>query len=671
MIVGTVAAAGHGAMLPAFSILFGDIITSGGEGTQTGDADRLLEEMETLAIKLIILSAVAAVLAFLQVFCWSLAATRQGARIRSLYVESLFRQDAAWYDAQDSGELTARVASDVDLMTLGMGPKVGYAVQYFSSFVTGLSIGFAYGWALTLVILAVVPILAAGGAAYAKVMADSTLAGQTAYAKAGCVAAEALGLIRTVAAFGSEEHEAVRYEGHLRSAAATGKRRAILTGAAMAVTFFTLLDAYALAFWVGNKLVRRGDMLPGEVMTVFFCILIGAMGIGQVQPSISSLNAARGCAPRVFDIIDRVSAIDPLDEAGGEIPETPVKGDLALVDVDFTYPTRPDDLILQQLSLSVSRGQTLALVGTSGSGKSTAIQLLERLYDPAASSGTVLLDGVDVRTLNVRWLRSTIGYVFQMPTLFSLSIRDNIALGAGVTVRVDPVSGRRTIDAATVMEEDVIEAAKTANAHGFISRLPDGYDTMLGARGALLSGGQKQRVALARALVRRPSILLLDEATSALDSASERAVQVGLRRAALGRTTVAIAHRLSTICDADVIAVMGEGGRVTERGTHAQLMALPGGTYRHLVELQSVVKETVAQRAARKATRAAAVDGSGDDANYGSGSTVVDAPTDDDEAVASAGAAAVSSSEDASEATQPVDKGVFFRALRANAREWH
>ena len=209
--------------------------------------------------------------------------------------------------------------------------------------------------------------------------------------------------------------------------------------------------------------------------------------------------------------------------------------------------------------------------------QSTAIQLLERLYDPAASSGTVLLDGVDVRTLNVRWLRSTIGYVSQMPTLFSLSIRDNIALGAGVTVRVDPVSGRRTIDAATVTEADVIEAAKTANAHAFISRLPDGYDTMLGARGTLLSGGQKQRVALARALVRRPSILLLDEATSALDSASERAVQVGLLRAAHGCTTVAIAHRLSTICDADVIAVMGEGGRVTERGTHAQLMRVRGG----------------------------------------------------------------------------------------------
>eukprot|EP00168_Porphyra_purpurea_P014087 TRINITY_DN398_c0_g1_i12.p1 TRINITY_DN398_c0_g1~~TRINITY_DN398_c0_g1_i12.p1 ORF type:complete len:1012 (-),score=414.00 TRINITY_DN398_c0_g1_i12:176-3211(-) len=437
----------------------------------------------------------------------------------------------------------------------------------------------------------------------------------------------------------------------------------------MALAFFTMLDAYALAFWVGNRLVRRGDMLPGEVMTVFFCVLIGAMGIGQVQPSIGALNAARGCAPRIFDIIDRASAIDPLDEAAGEVPEAPVKGDLALVDVDFTYPTR-DDRTLQRLSLSVSRGQTLALVGASGCGKSTAIQLLERLYDPAETSGTVLLDGVDVRTLNVRWLRSTIGYVSQMPTLFSLSIRDNIALGAGVTVRVDPASGRRTLDAATVTEEDIIEAAKTANAHGFISRLPDGYDTMLGARGALLSGGQKQRVALARALVRRPRILLLDEATSALDSASERAVQVGLRRAAHGRTTVAIAHRLSTICDADAIAVMDDGGRVVERGTHAELMALPGGTYRRLVELQSVVKETTAQRAARKAARAAADGGVGGDTDDFSGSTVVDAPTEDDEAVASAGAGALSAAEEAAEPPVPVDKGVFFRALRANAREW-
>lgn len=367
--VGVVCAIGHGTMLPLFTILFGDIISAGGRGDQVGDAaTKMLDDMEELAIKLLILAAVSAVLAFFQVFCFSLAATRQGGRIRKLYLRSLFRQEITWYDTQDTGELTSRVASDVDLMTLGMGPKVAYALQYAASFVSGLIIAFAYGWELTLVVLAVVPILMISGAAYAKAMSDATLAGQAAYAKAGGVAQEVLGLIRTVAAFGSEEQEALRYEGHLRHAAAVAKRRALLTGAAMAVTFLVIIDAYALAFWVGNRLVRRGNMEAGATFTVFFSVLIGAMGVGQAQPSLSAMNAARGSAPRIFGQIDRDSAIDPLDEAAGAVLDT-VAGDLALVDVDFTYPTRQGELILRQLSLSVSRGQTLALVGASGCGK--------------------------------------------------------------------------------------------------------------------------------------------------------------------------------------------------------------------------------------------------------------------------------------------------------------
>ncbi|KAK1861869.1 hypothetical protein I4F81_004448 [Pyropia yezoensis] len=660
--VGVFCAVGHGTMLPLFTILFGDIISAGGRGDQVGDAAiGILDEMEELAIKLLILAAVAAVLAFFQVFCFSLAATRQGGRIRRLYLRSLFRQEAAWYDTQDTGELTTRVASDVDIMTLGMGPKVAYFLQYAASFVAGLVIAFAHGWQLTLVVLAVVPLLMISGAAYAKAMADGTLAGQAAYAKAGGVAQEVLGLIRTVAAFGSEEQEALRYEGHLRRAAATAKRRAALTGAAMAVTFLIMMDAYALAFWVGNRFVRRGDMQAGDTFTVFFSVLIGAMGVGQAQPSVSAINAARGAAPRIFEQIDRDSPIDPLDEEAGAVLET-VAGDLALVNVDFTYPTRQGELILRQLSLSVSRGQTLALVGASGCGKSTAIQLLERLYDPG--SGSVQLDGVDLRHLNVAWLRAQIGYVSQMPTLFSLTIRENIALGAGVTVKVDPATGKRSIRRAVVSDEDVVAAATTANAHDFISRLPDGYDTVLGARGALLSGGQKQRIAIARALVRNPAVLLLDEATSALDSASERAVQVGLQRAAQGRTTIAIAHRLSTICDADVIVVLGAEGRVMERGSHAELMA-KGGTYHRLVELQNVVDETDEQRDARKAaTRAAPA---ADRPGSPSSDTGVDADEDADGSTAAL--AAPADTEDA-EPEPVVDKGVLARALRANAREW-
>ncbi|KAK1866852.1 hypothetical protein I4F81_009364 [Pyropia yezoensis] len=241
--LGIVCAIGHDTMLPVWSVLFGDIISAGGRGDQVGDAAiELLDEMEELAIKLLILAAVAAVLAFFQVFCFSLAATRQGGRIRRLYLRSLFRQEAAWYDTQDSGELTSRVASDVDLMTLGMGPKVAYFLQYTASFVSGLVIAFVHGWQLTLVVLAVVPILMISGSAYTKAMAEGTLASQAAYAKAGGVAQEVLSLIRAVAAFGSEEQEALRYESHLQRAAAVAKRPALVTTAAMAVTFPFLLE---------------------------------------------------------------------------------------------------------------------------------------------------------------------------------------------------------------------------------------------------------------------------------------------------------------------------------------------------------------------------------------------------------------------------------------------
>lgn len=295
----------------------------------------------------------------------------------------------------------------------------------------------------------------------------------------------------------------------------------------------------------------------------------------------------------MYEVIRRKSQIDPLDEEEGKVLNS-VQGNIEFQQVDFNYPTRNVDeledddtrpFVLHGFNLRIQAGSSQALVGSSGCGKSTTVRLLERFYD--VDNGQVLFDGVDVRELNVRWLRSQIGYVGQMPTLFMLSIRENISLGAAMEAVDDGDSGNTVLKRKEVTEAEIIEAAKKANAHNFIMKLPEKYGTVLGERGAMLSGGQKQRICLARALVRNPKILLLDESTSALDAQSERIVQDALEAASEGRTTVTIAHRLSTVKNADVISVIDKG-TVTESGTHQDLISLEGGAYKTLVEFQNV-----------------------------------------------------------------------------------
>jgi len=253
-------------------------------------------------------------------------------------------------------------------MQRGMGDKVPYFMQYMATFVTGVTIALVTGWKMTFVVLAAVPALVLSGAIFAKTLSEATMQGQAAYSKAGGIAEEVLGLIRTVAAFGSEEQEARRYDEQLEVAARDAKKRVHVSGLGMGVTFFIILCTYALAFWFGNKQVRNGSIASGDVLTVLFSVIIGAMGIGQGQPAVNAFNAARGCAPRIFAVIDRVSAIDPLDDEAGEVLDD-VQGNLALEAVEFTYPTRQGETILSKMSVSVQRGQTLALVGPSGCGK--------------------------------------------------------------------------------------------------------------------------------------------------------------------------------------------------------------------------------------------------------------------------------------------------------------
>ncbi|KAB0339976.1 hypothetical protein FD754_023504 [Muntiacus muntjak] len=288
---------------------------------------------------------------------------------------------------------------------------------------------------------------------------------------------------------------------------------------------------------------------------VFFSILIGAFSIGQVAPCIDAFANARGAAYAIFAIIDNDPKIDNFSERGHK-PDN-IKGNLEFKDVHFSYPARPDVKILKGLNLRVESGQTVALVGNSGYGKSTVVQLVQRLYDP-----DIIIDGQDIRTFNVKYLREIIGVVSQEPVLFATTIAENIRYGRG-----------------SVTMDEIKQAVKEANAYEFIMRLPQKFDTLVGERGVQLSGGQKQRIAIARALVRNPKILLLDEATSALDTESEAEVQAALDKAREGRTTIVIAHRLSTIRNADVIAGFDEGV-IVEQGSHRELMKKEGVYFR-------------------------------------------------------------------------------------------
>jgi ATP-binding cassette, subfamily B (MDR/TAP), member 1 len=290
--------------------------------------------------------------------------------------------------------------------------------------------------------------------------------------------------------------------------------------------------------------------------------------LGQAAPNISTFLRARTAAYPIFQMIERSTVNTASSRTGRTLPV--VDGHIQFRNVDFSYPSRPDVVILDRFSLNFPAGKIVALVGGSGSGKSTVVSLIERFYEPL--SGSILLDGHDIKELDVKWLRRQIGLVNQEPALFATSIRENILYGKG--------------DATA---EEINHAAKLSEAITFINHLPDRYETQVGERGIQLSGGQKQRIAISRAILKNPSILLLDEATSALDAESEKSVQEALDRVMVGRTTVVIAHRLSTIRNADTIAVV-DGGRIVETGTHEQLMANPYSAYSSLIQLQEAAQ---------------------------------------------------------------------------------
>ncbi|XP_048881335.1 ATP-dependent translocase ABCB1 isoform X26 [Brienomyrus brachyistius] len=588
MIVGLLCAAANGVALPLMCVVFGQMTDSFVQSSRPLNLSALGNvtpsyassdncptipgvDIETMmanrAYYFVGIGVAVLILGTSQVTLFLLAATRQTKRIRERYFHSVIHQQMGWFDTHQIGVLITRLTDDINTINDGLGDKICLFVQLFCTFIAGLIIGFVNGWKLTLVILAVSPLLAGSAAVWSTIIATLTSKELSAYAKAGAVAEEILVAIRTVVAFNGQKKAVEKYESNLVEARNFGVKKAITTNVSMGLTQFIIFGTYALAFWYGTKLSvdEPENYSIGRVLTVFFAVMIGAFSLGQGTPNLESVAKARGAAYEIYKTIDLPRPIDSSSKEGHK-PET-VKGDIEFKNINFSYPSRKDVKILQGVNLVVPRGKTIALVGASGCGKSTTIQLLQRFYDPDA--GEITLDGHDIRTLNVKWLRENIGIVSQEPVLFATTIAENIRYGWE-----------------NATDEDIERAVKEANAYEFISKLPDKMNTMVGERGAQLSGGQKQRIAIARALVKNPKILLLDEATSALDTQSESIVQAALDKARTGRTTIIIAHRLSTIKTADIIAGFRDGV-VTEQGTHSQLMALKGVYYSLVMQQNS------------------------------------------------------------------------------------
>lgn len=498
----------------------------------------------------------------------TVSSMRQVTTIRSLTFKSIMKQEIPWHEKTSPGELASRIISDTILIEEGIGFKLGMVIQSVVTFIACFVLAYKAGWKLALAMSVIIPIILVLVMGMAVVLRKYTKKTQDAYAELGGIAQEAFSQIRTIVSFGTEQKEIDRYVAKLGPTKKYGLIKGHTFGLTLGLVFGIVYASYSIAFIYGTHLIQDGEMQYGDVLSVFMGIMMGAMTLSGVGAMLNSFSEATGSAAMLFDIIERKPRIK-LDD--GLIPEKPTEGHIEFQDVHFSYPSRPDVEVLKGISFKCYPGQTVALVGASGSGKSTTVQLLERFYNK--KSGRILIDGKDIEDYNVKWIRSQIGLVSQEPTLFDNTIAKNIA-----------------INAPKATQEQIEEAAKLANAHDFIKKLSHGYDTSTGERGLQMSGGQKQRICIARALINNPKILLLDEATSALDNKSEKVVQAALDSASSGRTTLVIAHRLSTVKNADLIIVM-EKGIIIESGTHDELMKLKKYYY-NLVKNQEIkIKE--------------------------------------------------------------------------------
>ena len=525
------------------------------------------------ALYLVAIAVAVAFATYISTYCFVSTGHKLSNRIRERYLRAIMRQDIAYVDRTGISRFVDGLAFDVDLVQDGLSEKLGITLTSGMTFVAAMIVAFTRSPKLAAIMSTMLPFMFASTGLVGNVVAKHSHHASDVLSSANDIAREATSSSRIVQGLGVEDRLCALYTSKLWLAAKAGSQKYLWQGLMMGSINCILYLGYALAFWEGSRLLGTRDLDTGTIVNVLFVIIIAAFSLGQVATNLQVFSKALEAGRRIFETIDRVPTIDPYHRSSSRKYMSP-QGNIAFENVHFCYPSRPNLKVLDNLTLELPAGKMTGIVGSSGSGKSTIVGLLERFHD--VSAGQIKVDGRDIRDTDVHSLRSQIALVSQEPRLFSGSILENIKLG------LRNYCSHCTTD--EEVEDLVMHACEVANLTEWVLSLPNGINTMVGERGTLLSGGQKQRIAIARAVLSNARIMLFDEVTAALDSQTEVLVLDALYKAARGRTTIVITHRLSTVKSADNIVVL-EKGFVTEQGSHDELMNR-GGIYTSLLSEQ-------------------------------------------------------------------------------------